>query len=140
MRMGTNFYLRKKQPTIRKTIHIGKRSFGWLMHWDSCDENNYPRWCDLDPNFEERNRIPHGIHSVEDIRAYLRTGEWELVDEDNEVYEDWEEMIDELCSWDGGKRAFNESNPDKPVAWDVQTPSGSRDHEGQIFDRGEGFC
>ena len=46
--MGTNFYLRRKEPTVKDTVHIGKRSWGWLFHWDSCDESEYPRWCDED--------------------------------------------------------------------------------------------
>ena len=138
--MGTNFYLRKKQPTIRETIHIGKRSFGWLMHWDSCDESNFPRWCDVDPDYHETDVIPHGIHSVEDIRAYLRTGEWELVNEYNEVYDDPIAKIDELCRWDGGKEGWNARHPDKQIEWEPRAPTGTRDGEGQIFDCGSGFC
>jgi len=135
--MGTNFYVRRKQPTIHETIHIGKRSWGWLFHWDSCDENSYPRWCDEDPAIGEG--LPHGIHSVEDVRSYLRTGEWELVDEYGDVYPDWEPEIDGFCQWDGGKSGYNSRHPDDPVTWDVHVPSGSRDNEGQIFDRGNGF-
>lgn len=136
--MGTNYYLRKKQPTIHESIHIGKQSWGWYMHWDSCDESDWPRWCDTDhvPPYPE---LPHSIHSVEDIRAYLRIGEWELVDEYGEVYEDWEQELDFLCSWDGGKGRYNADHPDKPVTWETQVPSGSHDREGQIFDRGNGF-
>ena len=137
--MGTNFYLRQKQPTIRRTIHIGKRSCGWLFHWDSCDEIDYPRWCDEDTD-QYVYELPHSIKSVEDIRAYLRTGEWELVDEYDNVLPDWEAEIDGFCQWDGGKSSWNERHPDRPVKWDVHVPSGYRDSEGQIFDRGKGFC
>lgn len=137
--MGTNFYLRQKQPTVRRTIHIGKRSWGWLFHWDSCDEIDYPRWCDEDCD-QYVYELPHSIKSVEDIRAYLRTGEWELVDEYDNVLPDWETEIDGFCQWDGGKSSWNERNPDRPVKWDVHVPSGYRDSEGQIFDRGNGFC
>lgn len=136
--MGTNFYLRQKQPTVRRTIHIGKRSWGWLFHWDSCDEIDYPRWCDEDRD-QYVHELPHSIKSVEDIRAYLRTGEWELVDEYDNVLPDWEAEIEGFCQWDGGKSSWNERHPDKPVKWHVQVPSGYRDSEGQIFDRGNGF-
>jgi len=118
---GTNYYIRERKPTIKKAIHIGKRSWGWLFHWDSCDEINYPRWCDEDPDWEGQ-KLPYSIHSVEDIRSYLRTGEWELVDEYGTVYQDWEAEIAELVAWGGDSE-----------------PPGYRDSEGQIFDRGDGF-
>ena len=137
--MGTNFYLRRKQPTIRQTVHIGKRSWGWRFHWDSCDEADYPRWCDDDPSSSSEDVLPHSIKSVDDIREYLRSGDWELVDEDNEVYDDWEAEIDGFLHWDGGKAGWNERHPDKPVTWQVKEPSGYHDREGQIFDRGNGF-
>ena len=86
--MGTNYYLQRKQPTIRETVHIGKRSWGWRFHWDSCDEASWPRWCDTD-HTAPRPELPHGIHSVEDVRSFLRTGEWELVDEYGEAHPDW---------------------------------------------------
>ena len=101
--MGTNFYLRRKEPTVKDTVHIGKRSWGWLFHWDSCDEIDYPRWCDEDPSAYQSDSLPHSITCVDDIRAYLKTGEWELVDEYGEVYPDWEAEIDGFCNWDGGK-------------------------------------
>lgn len=134
--MGTNFYLRKKQPTIHETIHIGKRSWGWLFHWDSVDKSNWPRWCDEDHPMSE---LPHSIHSVDDIRAYLKTGEWELVDEDGIVHPMWESTLRGFMHWDGGKESYNERHPDSPVTWYPNVPSGYRDSEGQIFDRGDGF-
>lgn len=145
--MGTNYYLQRKKPTLHETIHIGKRSFGWAMHWDSCDEINWPRWCDEDHSYSfgpdgdgAEPVLPHSIHSVEDIRAYLRTGEWDLVNEYGEVYDDPLAKIDELCQWDGGKEGWNRNNPDKPATWELSIPSGYRDSEGQVFDRGDGFC
>lgn len=145
--MGTNFYLMRKNPTIHETVHIGKRSFGWRMHWDSCDEADWPRWCDADEGLyhdAEGNVVKHGlpfsINSVEDIRAYLRTGEWVLISEDGDVYDDPLAKVDELCAWDGGRKAWNESHPDRPLSCEPNTPSGSRDREGQVFDRGRGFC
>ena len=140
--IGTNYYLQRKKPTIHETVHIGKQSWGWLMHWDSCDEGMWPRWCDEDHSLNESGEypsLPHSIHSVEDIRSYLRTGEWELVNEYGEAFDDPLAKIDDLCAWDGGKSGYNDRHPDKPVTWDVHVPSGYRDAEGQIFDRGDGF-
>lgn len=139
--MGTNYYLRRKKPTLHETVHIGKQSWGWLMHWDSCDDTSWPRWCDNDHGHsdEARPSLPHSIHSVKDIRSYLKTGEWELVDEYGEVYDDWESKIDLLCSWDGGKAGYNERHPESPVTWTPSRPSGFTDSEGQVFDRGDGF-
>ena len=143
--MGTNYYLQRKVPTLHETIHIGKRSFGWAMHWDSCDESAWPRWCDEDHSFTfgpdgrgAEPTLPHDIHSVEDIRAYLRTGEWQLIDEYGEGFEDPLVEIDELCSWDGELKEWSDNHPDNPV-WRLHTPNGYRDSEGQIFDRGDGF-
>lgn len=136
--MGTNYYLVRREPTIREAVHIGKRSWGWRFHWDSCDEADWPRWCDTDHTLP-RPELPHGIHSVEDVRAYLRTGEWELVDEYGEAHPDWEAEIEGFCAWDGGRANWNERHPDEPVTWEIQTPSGYRDGELQVFDRGDGF-
>ena len=143
--MGTNFYLQRKKPTIRESVHIGKRSFGWLMHWDACDESMWPRWCDTDHSCsfddEYEPKLPHSIHSVEDIRSFLRTGEWELVNEYGEVSADWEGELEKLCAWDGGKEGWNEAHPDRQVGWETaNVPDGYRDSEGNIFDRGDGFC
>lgn len=144
--MGTNYYLQRKKPTLHESIHIGKCSFGWRMHWDSCDEGQWPRWCDTDHSYsfgesgeDAEPALPHSIHSMGDIRAYILTGEWELVDEYGNVYDDPLGKIQDLCKWDGGKSAYNESHPDKPVTWELSTPNGYRDSEGQIFDRGDGF-
>ena len=140
--MGTNYYLRRKEPTIREAVHIGKMSFGWLFHWDACDSSDWPRWCDTDHigGYGDGPKLPFSINSVEDIREYLRTGEWELVDEYGEVYEDWVTKIESFKEWDGGKAAYNKNHPDKPVTWNVSKPFGSVDREGQIFSRDGGFC
>ena len=137
--MGTNYYLQRKQPTIRETVHIGKRSWGWRFHWDSCDEAYWPRWCDEDPVQYQTTTLPHSITCVEDIRECLRAGDWELVDEEGTVYPDWEAEIEGFCAWDGGRANWNERHPDKPVTWEIQTPSGYLDGELQVFDRGDGF-
>lgn len=74
--MGTNFYLQRKKPTLRETIHIGKQSFGWAMHWDSCDEQNWPRWCDEDHSrmYRDGRKIPY-MHFVKRCKVCGRIGD-----------------------------------------------------------------
>lgn len=152
--MGTNYYIRKKRPTIHEAVHICKQSRGWRTSWQESTndgtENAWPRWCDVDPCKDESGKylsertLPWEIHSVEDIRRYLRTGEWELVDEYGDAYPDWETEIERLVAWDGGKASWNERHPDKPVTWevsehDVECGDGYRDSEDNIMCR-MGFC
>ena len=40
--MGTNYYLVKKQPTVREPVHIGKSSGGWLFLFQNQDQS----WLD----------------------------------------------------------------------------------------------
>ena len=149
--MGCNWYIRRKKPTIHEAVHICKQSWGWRTSWQETTnagtENAWPRWCDDDPCKDENGQwvsertLPWEIRSVEDIRRYLRTGEWELADEYGEVYPDWEAEIDALVAWDGGKAGWNEANPDKPVTWeahehDVECGDGYRDAENNIMCRG----
>lgn len=114
--LGTNFYIRKKVPTIHEEVHICKRSYGWRTSWQATTEME-----------------PWAITSVEDIREYLRTDDWELVDEYGEVHEDWEREIDELVNWDGGVGGTER----KPLEHDVECGYGYRDRENCIFVSGE---
>ena len=124
--MGTNYYLRRKRPTIHETVHIGKLSWGWRFCWDSCDMSDWPRWCDRDP--DRMHMLPRSIRSVDDIREYLRSGEWDLVSDEDGVIEDWERELEGMCAWDGGM----------PGA-EPRVPHGYEDGEGQVFDHGGGF-
>lgn len=140
--MGTNYYLVEKRPTMRRAIHVCKRSWGWKTSWQSTDENEWPRWCDEDHSLDESGQyatergLPHSIHSVEDVRALLRTGEWDLIDEYGEVYPDWRIKIDELEAWDGGKH----DDPDFVALDHVdECGDGFHDAKGNVFCRG-GFC
>ncbi len=139
--MGTNFYLRKKRPTMHETIHIAKRSWGWHTTWQQTDDWDWPRWCDRDPVGEpEDNRFGHGpmlpwsIDSVDDVRRYLETGEWEVVDEYGDIAD--QSVIDELEGWDGGRAAFNASHPDDPVTTEPSDHFDYRDANGNNFVRG----
>ena len=74
--MGTNIYLSRKEPRMVPTydeIHVAKLSGGWRVHFDgstaiggSCEpiDEHLPR-----------------VGSIDDLRGYLETGEWELRDE-----------------------------------------------------------
>lgn len=161
--MGSNYYIVKAKPTIHEAVHIGKCSWGWEMGWQATYEGDWPRWCDEDPMADEDGRylsdrgLPHSINSVDDIRAYLETGEWLLVDEYGTVYgeepheedlngggqekvNDWRTELAELEAWDGGKSGWNERNPDKPVTWELHRHTGGfHDRKGNHFSR-EGFC
>lgn len=161
--MGTNYYIVKKQPTVHEAIHVGKRSRGWEMAWQHTGKSSWPRWCDEDHMTDSEGRylsergLPHDINSVEDIRDYLETGEWVLVDEYGTVYgdeprevthndgttktiNDWRTEIDELEAWDGGKAGYNARNPDNSVTWELQRHDGGfHDRKGNHF-TWEGFC
>lgn len=73
--MGTNIYLQRKKPRMvptYDTVHVCKLSYGWRAHFDGSSMHE----CDWDEN-SPRPRIG----SMADLRGYLGTGEWELVDE-----------------------------------------------------------
>lgn len=74
--MGTNVYLRRKEPRMVPTydeVHVCKISAGWRVHFDGSSARNNC-WEPLD------GHQPH-IGSMDDLRGYLFTGDWELVDE-----------------------------------------------------------
>lgn len=100
--MGTNYYLRRREPCIRPVIHIAKASWGWRTSWQSTTAGEWSKWCDEDM-MELDYSLPWSIHSVADIRAYLETGDWEIVDEYGDVHGD--DVISSLESWmpDGGE-------------------------------------
>ena len=70
--MGTNVYLRRKEPRMvpeYDEVHVCKLSYGWRAHFDGSSA--------IDEGDEYRPRIG----SMDDLRSYLDSGEWELVDE-----------------------------------------------------------
>lgn len=139
--MGTNYYIRRKKSTLHECVHICKQSWGWTTGWQATGNGigDWPRWCDDDPCNPEP-KLPWAIHNVDDIRAYLETGEWELVDEYGEVYENWKATLDGLEKWDGGKSGWNERHPDEPVTWEPNEHYGYKDRHGNLFSGEEGFC
>ena len=107
---GTNIYMRRKEPRMvpeYDETHVCKLSSGWKVHFDGSSA--------CDNAWEPRDEQAPSIGSMDDLRGYLNTGEWELVDEYGKVYTDWEAEIESLVAWDGGKSSWNELHPDKPT-------------------------
>lgn len=134
--MGTNFYLVKKVPTVHETVHICKRSWGWKTSWQATDSYEWPRWCDDDPCTNERGEyiarhLPDSIKSVDDIVKYLKTGDWNLVDEYGHVYDDWQTELEELVQWDGGHHEGMEDY--KPRDHAIECGNGYHDIYGNVF-------
>ena len=89
--MGTNVYLQRKEPRMVPTydaVHVCKISYGWRVHFDGSSAIT-DEW--LDEPDEHRPRIG----SMDDLRGYLSTGEWELVDEYGET-----RSLDDVLSHD----------------------------------------
>jgi len=75
--MSTNIYIRRKEPRMVPTydeVHVAKLSSGWRVHFDGSSAVDDP-WLP-----EPDEHVPR-IASMDDLRGYLQTGEWELVDE-----------------------------------------------------------
>lgn len=133
--MGTNFYIRKKVPTIHETVHICKRSWGWRTSWQKTEAYEWPRWCDEDRVIDDYGystgpNLPHDIRRVSDIVDYLKTGEWELIDEYGMVYDDWEEEIKGLVEWNGGEHEDRDFVPFDHVE---ECGGGYHDEHGNVF-------
>ena len=71
--MGTNVYLQRKKPRMvpaYDAVHVAKLSWGWRVHFDG--SSAVAEW---------HNPHEPRVGSMDDLRGYLDTGEWELVDE-----------------------------------------------------------
>ena len=85
--MGTNIYIRRKTPRMVPTydeVHVCKLSGGWRAHFDGSSAVDN----------EHGDNAPR-IGSMDDLRGYLATGEWELVDEYDRV-----RTLDDILSHD----------------------------------------
>ena len=74
--MGTNVYMRRTTPRMVEVydeVHVCKLSAGWRVHFDGSSA--------ADDMWEPRDDNSPRIGSMDDLRGYLSTGEWELVDE-----------------------------------------------------------
>ncbi len=99
--MSTNYYVVKNKPSIRKPIHIGKSSFGWLFLFQEQDDT----WGD----------IPIVWHTYNQLKEWLKkytTGKnpiYTIIDENDKLisYEQFIKLVDEKQ-----KNERNLSNPD----------------------------
>lgn len=88
--VGCNYYIQRKEPRMvpeYDMVHVGKLSCGWRAHFDGSSAVD-DAWEPLDEH------VPR-IGSMDDLRGYLGTGEWELVDEHGR-----KATIDEMLSHD----------------------------------------
>lgn len=77
--MSTNFYLRRTKPILTfPEFHIAKRSHGWkpLYEANSMADDVW--------SFETERPV---VKSVDDIKSYVDSGEWEIVDAYDNVME-----------------------------------------------------
>lgn len=75
--MGTNIYLRRREPRMvpeYDEVHVCKMSYGWRAHFDGSSAAG-TSW-----EYGEEGTRPR-VGSMDDLRGYLESGEWELVDE-----------------------------------------------------------
>ena len=85
--MSTNYYIRRTKPILTfPEFHIGKRSYGWRGLFEANSN--------MDDTFEYETERPV-IHSLDDIKAYVESGEWEIVDEYEEQigYDEFVEIM-----------------------------------------------
>ena len=82
--MGTNFYLRRKEPRIvYDEYHIAKTSGGWRPSFEA-----YTPW---DYDYDRRPQV----HSVEDIKDLANNGDFTIVDEYGDEYT-WDEFVERV--------------------------------------------
>lgn len=95
--MSTNFYLKRTKPILTfPEFHIAKRSYGWTPLYEANSKAD-DIW-----SFETERPV---VNSVEDIKRYVDSGEWEIVDEYDDV-----KTYDELIEY---MDANFESEPDE---------------------------
>lgn len=101
--MGTNFYMRRAKPILCfPEFHIAKRSYGWkpLFESNGDDEDVY--------HLETERPV---VHSIDDVRGYVESGEWVIVDEYGTEFEFDEFMryLNENFRNEGDRRSHRDS-------------------------------
>ena len=93
--MGCNWYLQSKKPQyVYPKLHLTKISWGWLPLWQIHEQGyDYDNDCD-DP-------FAPPIHSIEDIKELVESGDWELISEEQEKL-NWDEFEKQVVQWNGG--------------------------------------
>ena len=115
--MGTNFFLESKIPeVVYPTIHLTKRSWGWL-----------PLFQEHEPGVElDRGSCSYTVksprvYSIGDIKEAVCSGYWRIIDEYGAEYS-WERFYEEVVCWNGGDHS---DNPDFIPANHEDLPSHS---------------
>lgn len=96
--MSTNFYLRRTKPILTfPEFHIAKRSHGWkpLYEANSMADDVW--------SFETERPV---VKSVDDIKSYVDSGEWEIVDAYDNVmeYDEFKSYMDTDFELEGERR------------------------------------
>lgn len=116
--MGTNYYLRRVKPReVYDEYHICKCSAGWKVHFQ--DSTEY-RWEEDAPSY----------HSTEDIKYLLSTGEYQLMNEYDDIFDPGEASLEKF-----NKVLNHEPDGDESYV----TGSDYRDARGYLFTAAE-FC
>lgn len=88
MTLSVNYYIRKVHPIeVKPEFHIGKRSCGWKPLFETYHSDMPYGYCvDVDRPYIDR---------VSDIEKLVESGEWEIIDEYDEVVT-YEQFIDHM--------------------------------------------
>lgn len=88
MALSVNYYIRRVDPIeVRPEFHIGKRSCGWKPLFETYHS-------DMPYTYRVDVGRPY-IDRVSDIKALVESGEWEIIDEYDEVVT-YEQFIDHM--------------------------------------------
>ena len=100
--MSTNFYLRRTKPILTfPEFHLAKRSYGWTPLYEANSKAD-DIW-----SFETERPV---VDSVEDIKRYVYSGEWEIIDEYDDVktYDEFIAYMDTDFESEPGRRDHHE--------------------------------
>ena len=98
--MGTNFYAVRTKPTIEEPIHIGKRSCGWLFHFQSHNDT----WHEPPVVWNTYNQVKDWLY-----QNTVEKNDYVIINEYDEIItcDDFFKMVDE---WQ--ENEDNQNNPD----------------------------
>lgn len=84
--MGTNFYAVRNRPSVEEPIHIGKRSAGWMFHFQSQNAS----WHEPPVVWNTYNQVKEWLH-----KYTVENTDYVILDEYDNVwkYDDFIKMI-----------------------------------------------
>lgn len=92
-----NFYLRSnKECKYYPEYHLGKRSLGWKPSFECNPFVEESQHSKVNENEDIPERL--NIESVADIRKYVESGDYTIIDEEGREYS-WKEFNDEFLNW-----------------------------------------